>query len=233
MDELDTQLANDLAAQEAESEPIKEAKEIQVEPVKEPEVKEEIKPEPKMFDEEYVKGLRKEAAKYRRELRDEQQRNAQPVQPNVQGYQEYPNPQSQPAPTGQFYDPRVDDMLLDNKINEIKADPKFSDLFEGTDEEGFTFKEKLLQEALDQQWPISNLRALVWEMKGDEIVNRTKQKGIDEAYKSMNAKAQAAPERNVSSGKAVETTKIDTFEDAMELTKKELGITDLSEVELR
>lgn len=240
-DEFDTQLIEDLKAQntpeEAQPEP-------QVEQQAEPEKQEqETKPEPKMFDEDYVRGLRAENAKYRRQLREEQARNQAPVRPGTsypyqqpqQGYQPqgYQPPVYTPAaytPQQEVYDPRVDDMLLQNKISEIKADPYLNELFNEVDDEGRTFEEKLLEKAYETQWPVAELDALAFKMERNKILGKTKQKGIDEAYNSMKNKSAAAPERVVSSGKNIEAGEINTVDDAIRAAMRESGVTSLKEL---
>jgi len=235
-DELDTQLIEDLKAQNEQP----EAQDEQA--ATEPEQQQEVKPEPKMFPEDYVKGLRAENAKYRRQLREEQARNQQPVRPTGYPYQQQPAyqpgyPQAGYPQQPQVYDPRVDQILaeqedfkLNNKLSEIKADPYFSELFDEVDDEGRTFEEKLLEKALETQWPISELDALVFKMEKNKLIGRVKQKGIDEAYLSMKNKQAAAPERTVSSGKNLEPGEINTVDDAIRAAMKESGVTSLSEL---
>jgi hypothetical protein len=230
MDELDTQLLAEITAQTQEA-PATEPVAPQQEEVKPEEAKPPEAPAPKMYDEATIKALRAENAKYRIRAREAEARlSSQQYTPQAQ--QEYEQPYSgqygnAPQPT---YDPRVDDMILDNKMKEIEADPKFSYLFESVNEDGSTFKEELLQEAINQGWPVTNLRALVWDLKGDEIAARVKQKGIDEAYKSMSAKATAAPDRGVSSGKNVEAGEVKNLEDAFRRGFQEQGITDIPQL---
>jgi|GEM_PF-4458074 len=227
MDELDTQLAQEIANQK-EQEP---QEQIEKEPQ---EGEESEKQETKVFDENYVKALRAENAKYRRQLREtessipnivasEVQRLLYGQNPQGTGYQGYQGVQ-------EVYDPRVDDMILANKLNEIKADPYFGELFNETDEEGRTFEEKLLEKAYETSWPIDELDALVFKMEKEKLLGKVKQKGIDEAYKSMSAKAQASAERNVSSGKNIEQGEIKNVDDAIKASMKELGITSLKEL---
>ena len=121
-------------------------------------------------------------------------------------------------------------MILANKLGEIKADPYFGELFNETDEEGRTFEEKLLEKAYETSWPIDELDALVFKMEKEKLLGKVKQKGIDEAYKSMSAKAQASGERNVSSGKNIEQGEIKNVDDAIKASMKELGITSLKEL---
>jgi len=224
MDELDTQLAADLAAQKDE------VQQVEPEAPQEPEV--ETKPEPKMFDEDYVKGLRAENAKYRRQLRDEQAKNqytnpyAEPARPNM-GYPQAGYPTQAPQ---EVYDPRVDDMILSNKMSEIKADPYFGELFNEVDDEGRTFEERLLEKAVETQWPIAELDALVFKMEKNKLIGKVKQKGIDEAYLSMKNKSLSAPERTVSSGKNAETGEINNVDDAIRAALRDNGITSLSEL---
>jgi hypothetical protein len=233
MDELDTQLAEDLKAQKDGQEP-----EAGQEPAKQTEPTEPIEetkpPEPKTFDENYVRGLRAENARYRRQLREteasipnivqsEIQRVLYPQGQQGQGYPQAGQPQ-------EYYDPRVDDMLLAKKMGEIKADPYFGELFAEVDEEGRTFEERVLETAVEKQWPIAELDALVFKMEKEKLFGRVKQKGIDEAYKSMSTKAQGSAEKNVSSGKSVEEGEVETIDDAVKKAMKEHGVTSLSEL---
>ena len=219
MDELDTQLAQDLQAQREEGqEPEAEAEPALPEQPQEPEQQ-----QPKTFDENYVKALRAENAKYRRMARDAEARLYQPPQP-----QPGQDPQVGQGQPQEYYDPRVDDLLLDRKISDIKADPYFSELFAEVDDEGMTFQERLLERAAELQWPISELDALAFKMEKDKLLGKVKQKGIDEAYKSMSAKAAAAPERVVSSGATVTEGEVKNVDDAFNKAKKELGVTNLS-----
>jgi len=237
MDELDTQLMEDLKAQSTE--PAPEAQDAQVQEEK-PEQAVEEKPQPKMFDEDYVRGLRAENAKYRRQLRDEQARNqeqARPAYPNINPYQQPTYPQAGYPQGQQIYDPRVDAILaeqedarLNSKLSEIKADPYFGELFNEVDEEGRTFEEKLLEKAAEAQWPIAELDALVFKMEKNKLIGRVKQKGIDEAYDSMKNKSAAAPERTVSSGKNVEAGEINTVDDAIRAAMRDNGVTSLKEL---
>ena len=118
--------------------------------------------------------------------------------------------------------------MLSNKLTEIKADPYFAELFTETDEEGVTFEEKLLETAVEKQWPIEELDALVFKMEKTKLMGGVKQKGVDEAYKSMSTKAKGSAEKNVSSGKNVEEGKVDNIDDAVKAAMKEHGVTDLS-----
>ena len=228
MDELDTQLAAELSAKEAEETPKEQVE--PVEPVKE--VTEEPKVEEPKFD--YVKELgkvRREAAAARIEARTEREARQNLERQYGQPQAGYPQEQQgQPQGPQTYYDPRVDDMILANKMTEIKADPNFSELFNEVDDEGRTFEEKLLEKAVDSQWPIAELDALVFKMEKEKLLGRIKQKGIDEAYKSMSSKAQAAPERNVSSGAKVEDGEVKTIEDAFDKALKEHGVTDITKL---
>ncbi len=230
MDELDTQLAEELKTQKEGQEPeVKEPEKAEpgsTEPTKP--VKEK-KPEPKMFDEEYVKGLRAENARYRTRARDLEMRlgSQVPVQNTPTGYP-YSNQPNQPPQAGPYYDPRVDDMLLNNKLTEIKADPYFSELFAETDPEGRTFEERLLETAIEKQWPIDELDALVFKMEKAKILGKSRQKAIDETYKSLKEKQQGSADKNVSSGKGVEEGEVETVDDAIKKAMKENGVTDLS-----
>jgi len=239
MDELDTRLADELAAKAVEKDTTEKAG--QEPEIKPEEGKEEVKAqEAKTFDESYVKALRQENARYRRQLRDtessipnivqsEVQRLLYPQGQQGQGYPQEGQP-GQPTQSGEFYDPRVDDIILGNKLSEIKADPYFSELFSETDEEGRTFEEKLLEEAVAKSWPISELDALVFKMEKNKLLGKTKQSGIDEAYKSMSSKSQASADRNVSSGKNVEEGEVKDVDDAVRRAMKEHGVTNLSEL---
>ena len=238
--ELDTQLADELAAKAAE----KDAQKAGQEPAKE--LTEPIAPapepkaEPKTFDESYVKGLRAENARYRRQLRDTESSIPNIVQSEVQrllygqgqgqGSPQEGQPYQPPQQEGPYYDPRVDDMLLSNKLNEIKADPYFSELFNETDEEGRTFEEKLLEEAVSRSWPIAELDALVFKMEKEKLLGKVRQKAVDETYKSISAKAASSGEKGVSSGKSVEEGEIKNVDDAVKAAMKEHGVTNLSEL---
>ena len=239
--ELDTQLADELAAKAAE----KDAQKAGQEPAKEPTEPivpvPEPKAEPKTFDEAYVKSLRAENAKYRRQLRDTESSIPNIVQSEVQRLlygqgQGQGSPQAgqpgyqPPQQEGPYYDPRVDDMLLSNKLNEIKADPYFSELFAETDEEGRTFEERFLETAIEKQWPIEELDALVFKMEKNKLLGKVKQSGVDEAYKSMSAKTQSSGEKGVSSGKSVEEGEVENIDDAVKKAMKEHGVTNLSEL---
>lgn len=243
MDELDTQLMEDLKAQNERAEQTEQV-EVQPEVQETQETQEEVKPEevkPKVFDEDYVKGLRAENAKYRRQLRDEQARNQNvnvPVYPNAQyPNAQYPTGYPQGYPNGPIYDPRVDQILaeqedtkLNNKLTEIKADPYFGELFNEYDDEGRTFEERLLEKAVETQWPIAELDALVFKMEKNKLIGRVKQKGIDEAYNSMKNKSANAPERAVSSGKIIESGEINNVDDAIRAAMKDNGVTSLKEL---
>ena len=223
--QLDANLAEDLKEQGAKEQEAQAATE------------EVGKEEPKTFPEDYVKGLRRENAKYRRQLRETQGR----LQPQIPQGPQMPMgaPQMPPPPLGApqvgypqqqgpAYDPRVDDMLLDREINTLKQDEYLSELFEETDDEGRTFEERLLETAIQRGVTIENLGALAWELEHDKILGKTKQKAIDEAYKSMSGKADSSAEKSVSSGKNVEQGEVNSIEDAIEAAKKDHGITDLS-----
>lgn len=198
--------------------------------------------EPKTFDENYVKGLRAENAKYRRQARDLESSIPKIVQNEVnriiqgnQGQQGYPQAgqpyqPGQQQQTTQLYDPRVDDMLLANKLNEVKADPYFKELFNEVDDEGRTFEERLLETAVEKQWPIEELDALVFKMEKAKILGKSRQSAIDEAYKSMSQKAQGSAEKNVSSGKNVEEGEVNNVDDAVKKAMKEHGVTSLSDL---
>lgn len=221
MDELDTQLMEELKVQ-------KEAPAEQntgQEPV-EPEVKEEPKAqEAKTFSEEYVKALRAENARQRienRTLRMQQVNSQAGYEPQEQD-QQYPQ-------QGPIYDPRVDDIILNNKLGEIKADPYFSELFNEVDEEGTTFEERLLEKALDLNWPVSELDALVFKMERSKLLGKVEQKAIDKAYKSMSSKSATSAERNVSSGKAVDNAEVKNLDDAIKKAMKEYGVTNLTDI---
>ena len=187
-DELDTQLANELAAKAAEKEgagqePV--APELKPEEGKEPTKVQE----PRMYDEKTVRDLRAENAKWRRQLRDTESSIPNIVQSEVQRLLYPQNQQSQQQgypqegqPQGEFYDPRVDDIILSNKLNEIKADPYFSELFNEVDDEGRTFEEKLLEEAIAKSWPISELDALAFKMEREKLLGKVRQKSVDETY---------------------------------------------------
>lgn len=230
MDELDTQNTK---------EELKETKEVQVEPVKEVKTEEVKAQEAKTFDEDYVKGLRAENAKTRIKYRELENSIPTIVQSEVQkvlygnqgqGYPQAGEPNYQPQPQGQVYDPRVDDIILSNKLSEIKADPYFAELFAEVDEEGRPFEEKLLETAIEKQWPIDELDALVFKMEKAKLLGKTKQSGIDEAYKSMSTKAQGSADRNTSSGKNVEEGEVTNVDDAVKKAMKEHGVTNLSEL---
>ena len=227
-DELDTQLANELAAKAAEKEGAGQ------EPAEEG--KEEVKAqEAKTFDEAYVKSLRAENARYRRQLRDTESSIPNIVQSEVQRLLNSQNQQEQGypqagQPQGEFYDPRVDDIILGNKLNEIKADPYFSELFNEFDDEGRTFEEKLLEEAIAKSWPISELDALVFKMEREKLLGKVRQKAVDETYKSMQSKAASSGEKSVSSGKNVEESEVKNVDDAVKRAMKEHGVTNLSEL---
>ena len=233
MDELDTQLAQEIANQKEQ-----ETQETQVENEPQEGESKEEKQEPKVFDENYVKALRAENARYRRQLRETENSIPNIVASEVQrllyGQNQYPQGtgyQQGYQPQGQeVYDPRVDDMILANKLGEIKADPYFGELFNEIDEEGRTFEEKLLEKAYETSWPISELDALVFKMEKEKLLGKVKQKGIDEAYKSMSAKAQASAERNVSSGRNTNDGEVETIDDAVKKAMKEHGITSFSEL---
>lgn len=241
-DELDTQLTDELAAKAAEADAQKEGagQELATEPGLKPEEgKEEGKEgkaqEAKTFDESYVKALRAENAKYRRQLRDTESSIPNIVQSEVQrllySQDQQGSPQEgQPQQQGEIYDPRVDDIILSNKLNEIKADPYFSELFNETDEEGRTFEEKLLEEAAQRSWPIAELDALVFKMEKEKLIGKVRQKAVDETYKSISAKAASSGEKGASSGKSVEEGEVKDVDDAVKKAMKEHGVTNLSEL---
>ena len=234
-DELDTQLANELAAKAAEKEGAGQEP-AEEKPIITEEGKEEVKAqEAKTFDEAYVKSLRAENARYRRQLRDTESSIPNIVQSEVQRLLNSQNQQEQGypqagQPQGEFYDPRVDDIILGNKLNEIKADPYFSELFNEFDDEGRTFEEKLLEEAIAKSWPISELDALVFKMEREKLLGKVRQKAVDETYKSMQSKAASSGEKSVSSGKNVEESEVKNVDDAVKRAMKEHGVTNLSEL---
>ncbi len=233
LDETDSQLLEDLKNQNASTEQAEPAKPI--ESKGEPEATPIEKTEkPKTFDESYVKGLRAENARYRRELRVEQARNTRASQlsygyPNEPSYPQAGQPQAVQGPQ-EVYDPRVDDIMLSNKLNEIKIDPDFSEIYNEVDEEGITFEERLLEKAAGLQWPIDELDALALKMSKTKLLGKAKQKGIDEAYKSLSSKAASSAERNVSSGKSIEEGEVKDIDDAVKKAMKEHGVTNLSEL---
>ena len=234
-DELDTQLANELAAKAAEKEGAGQEP-AEEKPIIADEGKKEVKAqEAKTFDEAYVKSLRAENARYRRQLRDTESSIPNIVQSEVQRLLNSQNQQEQGypqagQPQGEFYDPRVDDIILGNKLNEIKADPYFSELFNEFDDEGRTFEEKLLEEAIAKSWPISELDALVFKMEREKLLGKVRQKAVDETYKSMQSKAASSGEKSVSSGKNVEEGEVKNVDDAVKRAMKEHGVTNLSEL---
>jgi len=238
VDELDTQLKDELAAKAAEKETTEKAGQEPVPEIKPEEGTKEVKAqEAKTFDEKYVKSLRAENARYRRQVRDTESSIPGIVQNEVQrllNSQGQGSPQAgqppQPAQSGEFYDPRVDDIILSNKLNEVKADPYFSELFNETDEEGRTFEEKLLEEAVARSWPISELDALIFKMEREKLLGRDRQKAVDETYKSISAKTVSSADRSVSSGKGVEEGEIKNVDDAVKAAMKEHGVTNLSEL---
>jgi hypothetical protein len=225
--EQDAQLLAELTAKDSEG----QAPEVKAEVTPEPGVDQEVKPEPKVFPEDYVRGLRAENARYRRELRETQARvneityggqAPQVVPPSPIGVVQ--------TPTGQVYDPRVDDLILDRKLDAIKADPYFAEVFNEVDDEGYSFKERLLMKAEELQWPIAEIDALAFKMEKDKIIGKAEQRGINKAYESMKTKAAAAPDRGVSSGKSVEDTNITSLDDAVKAAMKLHGVTDLSQL---
>lgn len=228
MDELDAQLMSEITAQvnseSTDSAPAAEPAPAQTEAQPETAPAEEVVA-PKMYDEKTVKQLRDEAARYRIRAREaEQKLNSQQYTPPAP--QEYDQPFSS-APQ-QVYDPRVDDMILSNKIVEIKNDPYFTEIFKETNDLGETFEERLLEKAYELQWPVAELDALALKMGKDKILSGIKQKGIDEAYKSMSTKAATAPDRGVSSGKGVVEGDVNSFDDAFRRAMHENGVTDLT-----
>ena len=233
MDELDTQLAAELAEKNAQKE-AKETKGAGQEPAVEKPIiaeegKESIKAqEAKTFDEAYVKELRGDIARYRIRARDAEAREAALYNQNVQQGQQQSYPQAgQPQ---EFYDPRVDDIMLQNKLSEIKADPDISEIYSEVDEEGITFEEKLLEKAVELQWPIAELDALALKMAKGKLLGKVRQKAVDETYKSISAKSQSSADRSVSSGKSVEESEIKNVDDAVKAAMKEHGVTNLSEL---
>jgi len=226
MDELDAQLTADLAAQSKGQEAQETQEEAQ-------EVKEEVKQEAKTYTEDYVKALRAENAQRRiaeRQLKEsipsivqqEIQRLINPQQ-NV-----YPQGYQQPQPV---YDPRVDDLMLRNKIAEIRNDEYFGEVFNEVDEEGRTFEQKLLERQFDTGWPVDELDALALKMDKERLFGRIKQKGIDEAYKNINLKAQTSADKTTTSGKAVEESEVKNIDDAIAKAKQELGVTDFKNLQ--
>ncbi len=229
MDELDTQLAEELKVQKEGQEPeVNQPEKAEPESTESTKPVEEKKPEPKMFDEEYVKGLRAENARYRTRARDAEMRLGSQGPVQTPPAYPYSNQLNQPPQAGPYYDPRVDDMILNNKLTEIKADPYFSELFAETDQEGRTFEQRLLETAIEKQWPVDELDALVFKMEKAKILGKTRQKGIDETYKSLKEKQQGSADKNVSSGKGVEEGEVETVDDAIKKAMKENGVTDLS-----
>lgn len=225
MDELDTQLMAELESQK-EAPATQEGQEPVTTPAENQTPVEELKQEPKMYDETIVKALRAENAKYRVRAREAEERlYNQGMQSQSQEY-----PQAGQIPQGPIYDPRVDDIILNSKLNEIKADPYFGELFNEVDEEGITFEERLLEKALELQWPVSELDALVFKMEKNKLLGKVKQKGIDEAYKSISSKAQNSVDKSVSSGKNIENSEVNSVDDAVARAMKELGVTDITKL---
>lgn len=226
MDELDTQLMAELESQKeapvVPQENNQEGQEPTAPEVTEESKTQEVKEEAKTFSEEYVKALRAENARQRIENRTLRQ-----GQVNPQAGYEPQGQQGQPQP---IYDPRVDDMILSNKLSEIKADPYFGELFNEVDEEGITFEERLLEKALDLNWPVSELDALVFKLDRNKLLGKVKQKGIDEAYKSISSKAQNSVDKSVSSGKNIEDSKVESVDDAIKKAMKENGVTSLTDI---
>ena len=181
----------------------------------------ETEPEPQVFSKEYVEALRQENARRRVENRTlrEQQTTWQPVEPPI----------GQPVgPQGQVFDPRVDDMLLDKKLESIKSDPYMEEIFKEVGEDGMTFEQRLLETAMEKGWPIDELDALAFKMEKNKLLGGAKQKGIDEAYKSLKNKGESSGEKTITSGKVVEKGDIDSLDDAIKESLKEHGVTDLS-----
>lgn len=253
MDELDTQLLNELQAKnnEVKEEAVKEtapsgkaeeAKSEVTETSKE-ETKEEKK-ETKYFDENYVKSLRAESAKYRRQLREYQSSVQNIVANEIQKILAGVAPQTEQMqspmmgspvssvtpPNAQVYDPRVDDMILENKLNELRNDPYLGDFFNEVDDEGVSFEERLLEEALQKKYPIDELDALALKLSKSKLFDKIKQKAIDETYKSLSKKASTSADVSTASTKNVVEEKIENLDDALKKAMKDLGVSSLSQI---
>jgi len=257
MDELDTQLLNELQAKNNEvKEEVKEAvpsgkaeeTKGEVTETSKEETKEEKK-ETKYFDENYVKSLRAESAKYRRQLREYQSSVQNIVANEIQKILAGVAPQTQPMqspmmgspvigspvsnvtpPNAQVYDPRVDDMILENKLNELRNDPYLGEFFNEVDDEGVSFEERLLEEALQKKYPIDELDALALKLSKSKLFDKIKQKAIDETYKSLSKKASTSADVSTASTKNVVEEKIENLDDALKKAMKDLGVSSLSQI---
>ena len=122
-------------------------------------------------------------------------------------------------------------MLLDQKLNSIKEDEYFKELFTDVVDEntGMTFQEKLLETASREGWPIKELDALAMKMERNKLLGGAKQRGIDETYKSLKEKREGSAVKNTASGKPVSTGG-ETLDDALNKTMEELGVDDISKI---
>jgi len=187
----------------------------------------EVEPEVKTGEDEAIKkALRGENARRRVENRELKARLAD-LESGKAPQQAAP----QPVP-GQVYDPRVDDMLLENKINSIKKDEYFKELFTDVVDEntGMTFEEKLLETASREGWPIKELDALAMKMERNKLLGGAKQRGIDETYKSLKEKREGSAVKTTASGKPVSGGDDGSLEGALNKTMEELGVDDISKI---
>ncbi len=200
------------------------------EPGEEEEEKEEVKP--KTYSQEYVTKLRNENAKGRIENRRLKEQGQPVIDPKT-GKPVAPAP----GQTGQYFDPRVDDMIIDTKVKELKGDPDLKGLFVNDqgeqiiDEDGVPFEERLLEKALELQWPIGELDALALKMGRGKLFGKIEQRAIDKTYKSLKKKKQDAGEKSGSSGKNAAPAEVKSIDDALDKTMEELGIKDISKLE--
>lgn len=190
---------------------------------------EELKDEPKVYSQEYVDKLRRESAARRVENR---MLKGQPAIDPATGKPVTPAPGQVPGQgqQGQYFDPRVDEMIVDNKMAQLRVDPDLKDLFDGVDEEGVTFEQRLLETAFEEQWPVKELDALALKMGKSKLFRQIERKAIDKTYKSLKKKKQDAGEKSGTSGKNTAPAEVENVDDAIEKTMEELGVTDLSKI---
>ncbi len=219
----------DESAEDQVSDAEKEASQDSDTDAEEKEPEEVLKEEPKTYSQEYVEKLRRENAAARVENR---RLKGQPEIDPATGNPMAPAPGKTPGPgqTGQFFDPRVDEMIVDNKMAQLKVDPDLKDLFKEVDEDGVTFEQRLLEKAYNEQWPVGELDALALKMGKSKLFGKIEQKAIDKTYNSLKKKKQDAGEKSGTSGKNTAPAEVGNLDDAINKSMEELGVTDLSKI---
>jgi len=216
---------DDASAEDQASEAEEESQDLETDAEEAPE--EEEKEAPKTYSQEYVEKLRAENAQ--RRIENRRLRGQPDIDPNT-GRPAPGQAPGQQGQQGQYFDPRVDDMMVDRKMEQLKGDPDLKDLFDEVDEDGVTFETRLLEKALDEQWPIAEFDALALKMGKSKLFGKIEQKAIDKTYKSMQKKKQDAGEKSVTSGKNTAPAEVENVDDAIARTMEELGVTDLSTI---